>query len=38
MYDPDVNHWYTGGRPPWGIWLALVWGIAFGIWLASVSP
>lgn len=24
MYDPDVNNWYPGGRPPWGIWLALV--------------
>lgn len=36
MYDPNVNNWYHGGHPPWGIWLALVAGIMVVIWAAHV--
>lgn len=35
MYDPNVNNWYPGGRPPWCILLVLIGGFVLIIWLAS---
>jgi hypothetical protein len=35
MIDPNVNNWYPGGRPPWGIVVVLIGVIALIIWVAS---